>query len=88
VQAKQTEYNSGVKDLNLTSMEAFKPNVTASAASIRHTNWAGLNIEMGAGCEDGQWIRLTVTEKNSLLAELEPFKLYNPNKRLLLGNKI
>lgn len=77
MQAKQHEQRSGVRSLDLTPMEAFKPTGTASTAPIR-----GLNTEMGAGGEDGQWTRLTAAEKNSLLAGLELFKLYNPNKKL------
>lgn len=81
MQAKQKQ-RSGVRNLDLSPMEAFKPTVTAFTAPIKHAHWGGLNTEMGAGCEDGQWTRLTATEKNSLFAGLEPFKLYNPNKNV------
>lgn len=72
----------GVRNLELTPMEksVVSPRGTTSAAPIRHTPVLVRNTEMGAGAELGEWIRLSASEKNSLLAGLEPFKLFNPNK--------
>ncbi|XP_067304216.1 uncharacterized protein [Pseudorasbora parva] len=80
-QAK-SKLTTEVKNIRLSSVEAYKPRKTVFATPIRHSEWDDQNTEMGAGREYGSLTRLTPAEKNSLLAEIEPFKLYSPNKVL------
>ncbi|XP_067243505.1 uncharacterized protein [Chanodichthys erythropterus] len=82
----QAKPNTGpeVRNLCLTPMElnVVTSRGTVSAAPVRRSDNVERNTEVGDAFELGEWTRLSASEKNSLFAGLEPFKLFHPNKVL------